>query len=272
MAPAAPRVPQTPISNYPPSESPWYESTLLWGALGAAMAIVLTVIAALSKDLRWLLFLAWPFFGLTFWSLCRRVRIAPIRWAVLIVSLLVAAVGLYVLNAYLGPAGGRTFIQLERFENGRVDPPGVLLVPDTTDPKWGIALNLHFKNAGPSVAHRVRMTAKMYERLGQPTKEAESDVFDDFIKYHVHRDDETSAPSWIPGEQGWITAEPLSFSVDQVNRVNFGEDTLYVVGRVTYRDGLGNQVYDICQWLQPAKDTPRYEMMWHQCSLHGGQQ
>jgi hypothetical protein len=40
---------------------PWYQSTLLWGCIGAFLAIVLTVVAAMMKDIRWLLFVAWPF-------------------------------------------------------------------------------------------------------------------------------------------------------------------------------------------------------------------
>ena len=48
-----------------PVSQPWYESGLLWGALGMAVAIVLVVVAAMVKDLRWLLGISWPFFGLS---------------------------------------------------------------------------------------------------------------------------------------------------------------------------------------------------------------
>src|SRR5271155_5827806 len=43
------------------TEPPWFQSTLLWGSVSAVIAIVLAVLAAALKDLRWLLFIAWPF-------------------------------------------------------------------------------------------------------------------------------------------------------------------------------------------------------------------
>jgi hypothetical protein len=52
---------------------PWYEGTMLWGAGGSAIAIVLTVIAAMKHDLRWLLIFAWPFATLAVLAICRAV-------------------------------------------------------------------------------------------------------------------------------------------------------------------------------------------------------
>src|ERR1035441_287140 len=62
------------------SAVPWYESTALWGALGAAVAIVLVVVAAMVKDLRWLLIVAWPFFCLAGWAALRGVKRSIIKW------------------------------------------------------------------------------------------------------------------------------------------------------------------------------------------------
>ncbi|HZV87386.1 MAG TPA: hypothetical protein VFF95_07565 [Candidatus Binatus sp.] len=39
----------------PGNEGPWYNSAVFWGCLALAAAIVLTVIAATKRDLRWLL-------------------------------------------------------------------------------------------------------------------------------------------------------------------------------------------------------------------------
>jgi hypothetical protein len=50
---------------------PWYQSTLLWGCIGAFLSIVLTVVAAMMKDIRWLLFLAWPFAVFAAWEFVR---------------------------------------------------------------------------------------------------------------------------------------------------------------------------------------------------------
>ena len=58
----------------------WYQSGLFWGCLSLATAIVLAVIAATPKDLRWLLFLALPLFVIPFWLMCRGVSRVPFRW------------------------------------------------------------------------------------------------------------------------------------------------------------------------------------------------
>jgi hypothetical protein len=42
-----------------------------WGAAGTCITIVLTVVAAMTKDLRWLLILAWPFSGIAIWDAAR---------------------------------------------------------------------------------------------------------------------------------------------------------------------------------------------------------
>ncbi len=45
----------------------WSESAVFWGCITLAAGIVVTVIAATMKDLRWLLFLAWPLFCICGW-------------------------------------------------------------------------------------------------------------------------------------------------------------------------------------------------------------
>jgi hypothetical protein len=42
-----------------------------WGAAGTCITIVLTVVAAMTKDLRWLLIFAWPFSGIAIWDAAR---------------------------------------------------------------------------------------------------------------------------------------------------------------------------------------------------------
>jgi hypothetical protein len=50
---------------------PWYQSTLLWGCIGAFLAIVVTVVATMVKDIRWLLLAAWPFAVFAAWEFAR---------------------------------------------------------------------------------------------------------------------------------------------------------------------------------------------------------
>jgi hypothetical protein len=50
---------------------PWYQSTLFWGCVGAFLAIVLTVLAAMMHDVRWVLAFAWPFAAFAAWEFAR---------------------------------------------------------------------------------------------------------------------------------------------------------------------------------------------------------
>lgn len=50
---------------------PFHQSTLFWGCAGAVITIVLTVVAAMTKDLRWLLVFAWPFASVAIWEFAR---------------------------------------------------------------------------------------------------------------------------------------------------------------------------------------------------------
>jgi hypothetical protein len=88
----------------PSVAAPWYESTLLWGAGGIFVAIILTVVAAMMKDLRWLLIVAWPFFGLAAFALFQKLisRTVWRRFAT-IGSVLIVALLLMLLNAALTP-------------------------------------------------------------------------------------------------------------------------------------------------------------------------
>jgi hypothetical protein len=88
-----------------PPKPPFYQSTLLWGALSIAAAIVLTVVAAMTKDLRWLLIVAWPFFVLAFWELFRTIISAVVlRRVLIIMASFLAALGLFALNSWLSPS------------------------------------------------------------------------------------------------------------------------------------------------------------------------
>ena len=85
------------------SAVPWYESTALWGALGAAVAIVLVVVAAMVKDLRWLLIVAWPFFCLAGWAALRGVKRSIIKWPSIGFTSCLIGCGLLWANSILRP-------------------------------------------------------------------------------------------------------------------------------------------------------------------------
>jgi lysylphosphatidylglycerol synthetase-like protein (DUF2156 family) len=47
------------------------QSTAFWGCVGAFMAIVLMVVAAMMHDVRWVLAFAWPFAVFAAWEFAR---------------------------------------------------------------------------------------------------------------------------------------------------------------------------------------------------------
>jgi hypothetical protein len=87
------------LRKVPSQSSPWWESNVLWG--GAA--IVFTVIAAMKKDLRWMLILAWPCFTMTLWKMTSILAVKRSRKILTGIGTVFIAAGLYGLNAWLRP-------------------------------------------------------------------------------------------------------------------------------------------------------------------------
>ena len=83
--------------------SQWYESNRVWGAGGISLAIVLTVVAAMKKDLRWMLALAWPFAMLAVWMVTVELNRKTPRVILRIIAAIVLALGLYGLSVWLRP-------------------------------------------------------------------------------------------------------------------------------------------------------------------------
>jgi hypothetical protein len=84
-------------------EPPWYERGLFWGLISLAAAIVLTVIAAMQRDLRWLLMLVWPLTVIPLWLACRELKLQSARWSLFVGLSLSTVFGLWRLNVVLKP-------------------------------------------------------------------------------------------------------------------------------------------------------------------------
>jgi hypothetical protein len=99
--------PPDPLSGEDPPgyklPQPWYEGTLLWGALTTGIAIVLVVVAAMVKDLRWLLWVSWPFFALASWSVCKGIHNRFGRSVAIITASVAVGVGLFYGYHKLSP-------------------------------------------------------------------------------------------------------------------------------------------------------------------------
>src|SRR5262249_18595375 len=83
---------------------PFYQSTFFWGCVGAVITIVVRVVAAMIKDLRWLLVLAWPFIGLAVWEFSRTWSSPLVTKWLTGVGTLITGFGLLVLYIWLVPS------------------------------------------------------------------------------------------------------------------------------------------------------------------------
>jgi hypothetical protein len=94
------RVPQIK----PATQSPWYETNLLWVPLTTALAIILFVVAAMMKgDLRFLLWVALALFIHPSWILIKNIGIKRLSFqkASFLVHLLLATLGTYGFYSFL---------------------------------------------------------------------------------------------------------------------------------------------------------------------------
>ena len=96
------QTPQSPPTPSPPTVPPspcWQQNTMVWGCVSLALGIVFTVIAAMAKDVRWLLTIALPFFVFAVWETARsKKHPAPKLWAAFSVAPLATALGAIYLD------------------------------------------------------------------------------------------------------------------------------------------------------------------------------
>jgi hypothetical protein len=106
------QVPRPSPQSWPTnSQSPWYESNLLWSGVGTCIAIILTVLAAMKGDLRWLLWFAWAAAFCPIWIIFKNFGIRKVfQIAVFLVGVSLSGWGFYELHRLLDP--------------GQTEPPG----------------------------------------------------------------------------------------------------------------------------------------------------
>ena len=83
--------------------TPWYERNLFWGPVALGSGMVLTVVAAIKHDLRWLLVPALLCFLIASWAALRGVKPIWLRWAAVAAAAVVVSGGLYQLDHWLYP-------------------------------------------------------------------------------------------------------------------------------------------------------------------------
>ena len=109
------------------STAKWSETNLFWGGMGAVLAILLIVLAAMLKDLRWLLLLAWPFSIVAVWAWIRSTfQPRGLRLVLTCVGALVAGAVLLAVNAKVKPSFDVSLAMVTTIHRMR-DPNGVYM-------------------------------------------------------------------------------------------------------------------------------------------------
>jgi len=83
-------------------KTPWWQENLFWGPFGILVAIVLAVVA-IMKDVRWLLFVAWPCLFISLWVATRDIKSNRTRTVCFIFVIVIAGFGHYSLYIHLDP-------------------------------------------------------------------------------------------------------------------------------------------------------------------------
>ena len=81
--------------------APWFESNILWSPVTAGIGTLLTVVAAMKHDLRWLLIFAWVCFVVAAWVIAGRFRA---RWWITTVAAVGIGLAFFWMNAWLRPS------------------------------------------------------------------------------------------------------------------------------------------------------------------------
>ena len=233
---------------------PWYESTLLWGALSAAIAIVLTVVAAMTQDLRWLLIIAWPFFCLFVWAFFKTVANRSVRNSLTVIFSLLIAGGLHWLNGQLVPHNAG-FLQLQQ----------VQFFVDPRAPQYPLRVNIYL----------VGEVAPVYAYYYYDIFVKESDEGTVGINARTHtifrdealrRYEEWKAerpPTNI--EVGHRVYNTWNLKQEDVDGITSGKKRLYAYAWARWRGGADD--LDQCSWLQQTslRNLINNDIVWHNC-------
>lgn len=202
-------------------KSPWYESGLFWGCASLAGAIVLTVIAAMLKDLRWLLVIAWPLAGVSVWVAFRELRNQVWRWFLFLALWAGTAIGLWCLNSVLKPS---------------IKQPAEQAPPPTTTGSATPASDTH-----PSVAQQPAASPKRMPPSARPYVLAEAVQFvsnDEQVEIRYHNSGGT--PAIDLGLSSRYAIADSSFDLDKIKPADLSVPSGY--GDVSAGDWISNRI------------------------------
>lgn len=230
-----------------PRNSQWYESNLLWGPVALGAGFILTVVAAVKQDLRWILWLAVPCFALASWTAVKQIKRATLRWSLMGTCVVVLCLGVYEMNTRLWPPA-----------QVRIRILDIDAVPASRSGAPFPALNIYYDNAGTGLATGVanRFAAGFGQGLlSDQAMLAEQDkllqwdgwksAMDRRKQYEMHPGDPGEFTS-IPNMEGTL-AEQFRSNWDKVTA---GTIVLYVFITFKYFEPSGGiGVTENCFWF-----------------------
>src|SRR5262245_66490802 len=75
-------------------QTPWWQQSLFWGPFGILMAIILALaVVAILKDVRWLLFVAWPCLLVSLWVATQDIKSWRVRAICIVIVVVLGALG-----------------------------------------------------------------------------------------------------------------------------------------------------------------------------------
>jgi hypothetical protein len=217
----------------------WYEGNMFWGPFSLGVGIVLTVVAAMRHDLRWLLLFAGACFVVAGWRIAK-----AIGRRVSLVTLLIAV---FI-------AGG--FWELYSRLKQEAVPPPVVQRADIRVKTLGITvmgqdrlptLDVHFENKG-SLSADVQSYYGVYTSGEQDSADLESRLFqrmlDESKKVTVRT---YTVPGGSPRYMHYTGARPLT--TEEERQIRSGRVAMYFIGKLVYRDALGWRAYEYCAYM-----------------------
>ena len=237
-----------------PASPQWYEGAVLWGAFSFVAAIILSVIAATVKDMRFLLFLAWPFALLAAWAAFQGVSSPRTRRAFITIVSQLCAGGLYWLYVVLTPEP----------EPPRMGIAEYSLVMPSQSADHLLFARWHYENRGtvPITRYAMVFAMRVVEQRLSLNEELEGikKVRDEADKAEVVSEElEPNDP------HSFFDLPNRTFTSDQESRFKLGQEYIYVFAFLKYKDAKTKNgligITEWCAWM--TRDSTFY----HSCAV-----
>jgi len=250
------------LSGKSESVTSWYEKGLFWGCTTSALAIILVVVAAMLKDLRWLLIFVLPLAGISWWIICKETRNQILRWVLFAALLAVTVLGLWQLYNYhpksilSGGGGGKpnkptAVVEIAGYDNSfNPNEKQILSV-------------VHAENLGPDIARNVQGIVWTVPAILTHHEENDdwiegfffSRMLDSFRKSKAQHPFDMGRSLALGQSQDFSWVSPPIGDDDYKKWKNM-QDIVYLIAEISWQDDAGNWKTDLCERLYAPIKIP----------------